>query len=200
MLKGIDAIAEANPDVPPVGDVPDGPSGAPRKAKPGANGYVPDIVVLLTDGANNRGIEPLDAVPYAVERRRPRVHDRLRDREPRRRSRARATSSAATASTPTGSAGRRLRRGRFGGGGFGGGGGGFRRGADIPTLQAVAKRTGGTYHGAEDADQLREVFADLPKEVATQKERSEITWIFAAVAGLLAVAAIAASMRWSTYP
>ena len=30
---------------------------------------MPDIVVLLTDGANNRGIEPLDAVPYAVERR-----------------------------------------------------------------------------------------------------------------------------------
>ena len=25
--------------------------------------------MLLTDGANNRGIEPLDAVPYAVERR-----------------------------------------------------------------------------------------------------------------------------------
>ena len=38
-------------------------------ASPPANGFVPDIVVLLTDGANNRGIEPLDAVPYAVERR-----------------------------------------------------------------------------------------------------------------------------------
>ena len=36
---------------------------------PPANGFVPDIIVLLTDGANNRGIEPLDAVPYAVERR-----------------------------------------------------------------------------------------------------------------------------------
>ena len=68
MLKGLDAIAEANPDVPPVGDAPETGS-APAEAKPGANGYVPDIVVLLTDGANNRGIEPLDAVPYAVERR-----------------------------------------------------------------------------------------------------------------------------------
>ena len=64
----------------------------------------------------------------------------------------------------------------------------------------VAKRTGGTYHGAEDAGQLREVFAELPRDVATQQERSEITWIFAAVAGLLAGAAIAASMRWSAYP
>ena len=70
----------------------------------------------------------------------------------------------------------------------------------MPTLQAVAKQTGGTYHGAEDADQLRKVFADLPKDVATQKKRTEITWIFAALGALLAAAAIAASMRWSPYP
>lgn len=54
-----------------------------------------------------------------------------------------------------------------GGGGFGGGGG-FRRFlvADIPTLTAIAEQTGGTYHGAEDADQLNRVFSDLLKEVA----------------------------------
>ncbi|MGZ8700866.1 MAG: VWA domain-containing protein, partial [Gaiellaceae bacterium] len=51
MLKGIDAIAEANPQVAPVGDAPEPASAA---TEPGANGYVPDIVVLLTDGANNR--------------------------------------------------------------------------------------------------------------------------------------------------
>ena len=74
------------------------------------------------------------------------------------------------------------------GGGFGGGGsagsGGFRRGADVPTLQAVARQTGGTYHGAADADQLRKVFADLPRDVATQKQQSEITWILAALGAL----------------
>ena len=68
MLKGLDAIAEVNPGVRPVGDAPE-TEPAPAGAKPGTNGFVPDIVVLLTDGANNRGIEPLDAVPYAVERR-----------------------------------------------------------------------------------------------------------------------------------
>lgn len=70
----------------------------------------------------------------------------------------------------------------------------------MPTLQEVATRTGGTYHGAENADQLRDVFADLPKDVATQKQEIEITWIFAALGALLAVGAMAASMRWSAYP
>jgi Ca-activated chloride channel family protein len=70
----------------------------------------------------------------------------------------------------------------------------------VPTLQAVARRTGGTYHGAEDADQLRKVFADLPRDIATQKKRTEITWLFAALGALLAAGAIGASMRWSPYP
>ena len=71
MLKGLDAIAEANPNVAPVGDAPETepPASGSTPSSPPVNGFVPDIVVLLTDGANNRGIEPLDAVPYAVERR-----------------------------------------------------------------------------------------------------------------------------------
>ena len=56
------------------------------------------------------------------------------------------------------------------------------------------------YHGAKDADQLQEVFADLPKDFATQRERTEITWMLAAFGALLAAAAVAASMRWSPYP
>jgi Ca-activated chloride channel homolog len=190
MLKGLDAIAEVNPTVTPVGDVPERPSAAGR-AKPGANGYVADVVVLLTDGASNRGIEPLDAVPYAVERG-VRVYTIGFGTE----------NPAPFACTSEQLGGYGLNPYGFQGGGFRGGGfrGGFRRGADIPTLQAVAKRTGGNYHGAADADELRKVFAELPREVATQKERTEITWIFAAVAGILAAAALAASMRWSAYP
>ena len=83
-------------------------------------------------------------------------------------------------------------------GGFGG-----RRGflvADEPTLKEVAKQTGGTYHGAKDADQLSKVFAQLPKEVATQKQPTEITWMLAALGALLAAGAVGASMRWSPYP
>ena len=35
--------------------------------------------------------------------------------------------------------------------------------ADAPTLMEVAEQTGGSFHAAEDADQLREVFAELPR-------------------------------------
>ena len=99
--------------------------------------------------------------------------------------------------------------GRFGGSGLNGFGGGFGAGgfggasplrADYATLQEVADRTGGLAYKAEDADQLRKVFADLPKDVALQKERREITVWFAALGAILAAAAIAASIRWSPYP
>ncbi len=188
-LKGLDAIAEVNPSVAPVGDAPD-TEPAPATTEPGADGYVPDIIVLLTDGANTRGIEPLEAVPYAVERR-VRVYPIGFG----------TTNPSQPVCTREQLGGRVFEPGRFGGG-FGGGGGGFRRFlvADEPTLRAVAEQTGGTYHSAENADQLQEVFADLPNDVATQRQPTEITWMFAAFGALLAGAAVAASMRWSPFP
>jgi Ca-activated chloride channel family protein len=197
MLKSLDAIAEANPAVAPVGDAAE-TDAPPARAQPGANGYLPDIVVLLTDGASNRGIEPLNAVPYAVERG-VRVYTiGFGTENPMGRSCSRKQLGGRVFEPPGFGGG-----GGFGGrGGFGGGGwgGGFRRGADIPTLQAVAKQTGGTYHGAQDADQLREVFSGLTEDVATQKRPTEITWIVAALGALLAAGAIAASIRWSPFP
>lgn len=191
MLKGIDAIAEANPGVSPVGDATETGS-APAQAKPGATGYVPDIVVLLTDGRSNRGIEPLDAVPYAVERRIRVYTIGFGTQDP-----------APLVCTRAQLGGQVFDSNRFGGGGGGGGFGGGGRGgrsADVPTLQAVAAQTGATYHGAKDADQLRQVFSDLPKNVAKQRRPVEVTWIIAAFGALLAAAAVAASIRWSPYP
>ena len=117
MLKGLDAIAEVNPRR-RAGRAtrPSRPASAP----PGANGYVPDIVVLLTDGANTRGIEPLDAVPVRGRAPRAGLHDRLRHDEP-------AAAPVVLACNSSGGEG-------FGSGGFGGGwvrrrwrfGGGFR--------------------------------------------------------------------------
>jgi Ca-activated chloride channel family protein len=194
MLKGIDAIAEVNPAVPPVGDVyalddaplPEPPSG--EQTPPAEGEYVPDIIVLLTDGRNTRGIEPLDAVPHVVERR-VRVYTI-----------GFGTDQPADLACTREQLGGRAFGGGFGGGaGFGGFGGGFRV-ADTPTLMAVAEQTGGTYHGAEDAEQLGEVFEELPKDVATQKQETEVTWMFAAFGALLAAGAAAASMRWSPFP
>ncbi|HWI03636.1 MAG TPA: hypothetical protein VNT52_07410, partial [Acidimicrobiales bacterium] len=94
---------------------------------------------------------------------------------------------------------------RFGGGGVGGGfggGGGVRSPllVDNDTLQGVAEQTGGTAYKAEDAAQLRKVFADLPKDVTVQKRPREVTAPFVALGALLAAVAVGASIRWSAYP
>ena len=40
----------------------------------------------------------------------------------------------------------------------------------------------------------------LPRQVATQRRRMEITWILAAIGALFAAGAVVAAMRWSPYP
>ncbi len=198
MLKSLDAIAGVNEAVTPVGDIlfgGDAPVIAP--AAPGEEAdFVPDIVVLLTDGANNRGIEPLDAVPYAVERR-VRVYTI-----------GFGTTDPAMLSCTAEQLGIDGEDGFGFGGGFGGqGGGGFGFGggrsplrADLPTLKEVAERTGGQAYAAADASQLQKVFADLPRDVTVQKSRQEITAWFAAFGALLVALAIGASIRWSPFP
>ena len=198
MLESLNAIAEIDSQVSPVGDVPEEAS-PPVAGTPGAHGYVPDIVVLLTDGSNNRGIAPLAAAPYAVARgvRVYTIGFGTTNPQPFNCTRAQLGGEAFAGF------GRGPGGGGFGGGGFGRGfGGGFRGrlSADVPTLEAVAARTGATYHGAKNADQLRSVFAKLPKQVATERQRHEITWIFAAIGAALAAAALGASIRWSPYP
>ncbi len=212
MLKALDAIAEVNPAVQPVGNAgpaggaaPGGPGAggagaggaADAATKPGTGGYVSDIVVLLTDGANTQGIGPLDAVPYAVARR-VRVYTIGFG----------TTEPAPLVCTPQ-QLGGDTGQGGFGFGfGGGGGGGGFGGGfggrsplvADLPTLQQVAQRTGGVGYTAQDASQLDKVFAGLPKDVTVQKQRHEITATFVAIGALLALITIAASIRWSPYP
>ena len=212
MLKSLDALSTVNTDVKPVGDVPtpfdssgndffnpfggDVPDTTPttETAPPGQHGYVPDIVVLLTDGANNRGIAPLDAVPYAVDRR-VRFY----------------TIGFGTAQiAPLGCTSAQLGgdEGAFGGA-FGPGGAGGPsfaiRGrsplrADLPTLKEVSDRTGGKAYTAEDAGQLQKVFSGLPRDVTVSKQKHEITVTFAVIGALLALAAVAASIRWSPYP
>ncbi len=88
ILQSLDAISEVDPQVQPIGSAvlnaaaaPFAPSGGPGSVssaahggrgagtKPPQRGYVPDVIVLLTDGQNNRGITPIQAAPYAVARR-----------------------------------------------------------------------------------------------------------------------------------
>lgn len=212
MLKSLDAISEVNSDVKPVGDavvsgaaageagVP-GQDPPPAAAAPGTGGFVPDIVVLLTDGANTRGIAPLDAVPYAVDRRVRIYTIAFGTTQP---------AALSCSAQQLGGGGARFGGGGFGGGGFGGGGGGFGGGgfgggasplrADSATLKKVADATGGMAYSAQDASQLHKVFDNLPKDVTVQKRRHEITATFVAFGAVLAAAAIGASIRWGAYP
>lgn len=71
---------------------------------------------------------------------------------------------------------------------------------DEPTLQGVADITGGSYYRAEDAEQLFEVFVNLPTEIVLQKERLEISVVFSILGAILATSAVALSLLWHRFP
>lgn len=186
ILEAIDAIAEIDDTIAPserYGNeavefvpVPDG-------------AYAPSIIVLLTDGASNSGVEPLQAAQQAVDRG-IRVY---------------------TIGFGTAQGGPMLCGNRdslsdpfnnsfgFGGsGGSGGGGGGrFRRGIDEETLQQVADMTGGTYYAPESANELIEVFRSLPTSLIMRHETTEVSFIFTALGSLFAIAAMGLSLLWN---
>jgi Ca-activated chloride channel family protein len=205
ILTAIDAIAEIDPDVPPsdpvevTGDVDLG--GAPPMTPPTptttgpASGDppvraepVPEIIVLLTDGANTRGVTPAQAAEQAATRG------------------VRVYPIGFGTTNPTTLACSREQYGGFEprqNFGFGppGGGGRVTRNflvVDEPALREVAETTGGEYFGATDAAALSKVLADLPKHVTTQQQDVDLSAGFAALAALLLAAGLVLSIRWST--
>jgi Ca-activated chloride channel family protein len=176
ILEAIDAIAAIDPNVAPsVADESVGiePTPVPKGA------YAPSIVVLLTDGVATTGPEPVEAAQQALDRG-VRVY---------------------TIGFGTEQGGQFS--GGFGGAGFGGGGGfgrAFRRGIDEETLKQVADLTGGTYYTAESADELQEVFQNLPTSLITKHETTEISVAFTAVGALLAALAVGLALRWNPLP
>ena len=197
ILKSIDAIAAINDAVAPSGvnlraGLPaDATDAAGRPTEPGEQLFQPDIIVLLTDGANSRGPLPMDAAQQAVDRgvRIYTIGFGTDDPGEMVCSRAQLGSDV------------------FNGGGFpgggnfdrGGGGGGFRRFVvlDEETLRGVAEMTGGAYFQAENADQLLDIFLNLPTHVVLQKELREISVLFSLLGALLAASAVMLSLLWN---
>src|SRR3954454_4688075 len=158
ILKSVDAIAEINPAVRPSDPGSAGPESPGSSAAPGAapgpatpprppGSYAPEIVVLLTDGANTTGIEPVPAAEIAAERG-VRVY-------PIGFGTQNPTSMVCTAQQAGG-------QGfcSFGGAAPSGGARGRSRSfltADEPTLREVADVTGGEYFSAGDSDRLQDV-------------------------------------------
>jgi Ca-activated chloride channel family protein len=183
ILESLDAIAEIDGSVAPVTSSTSAevePTPVPRGA------YAPSIIVLLTDGASNRGPRPVEAAEQAVDRG-VRVY----------------TIGFGTAE----GGGLDCRgAGAFGGGsgsGFGGGfgsgfggGGRFRRGIDEETLRTIADMTGGSYYAPESADELNEVFESLPTYLITRHETTEVSVAFVAAGALLAAFAMLLSLLW----
>jgi Ca-activated chloride channel family protein len=199
-LRSIDAIAEINDAVALSGvdlsSVSDGSSSD-------VGFYQPDIIVVLTDGANSRGPLPLDAAQQAADRLVRIYTIGFGSTEPEQMV---CTPQQLGSDSFSGSSG----GGGFSGGGFrdennGGGSGGFggyRRFLllDEPTLQGMADLTGGTYYRAEDAEQLYDVFVNLPNEIVLQKEKQEISVFFAMFGAFFIICAIAFSWAWRRFP
>jgi Ca-activated chloride channel family protein len=186
ILTAIDAIAQINPDVAPTGvELP----------APGANtvqDFQPDTIVVLTDGANTQGVDPVTAAKQAAARRL-RIYTIGFG----------TTQPAPFVCNPDQISGNSA----FGGGfgpqrGFGGGGfGGGRRNQEIDeaTLTQVASITGGKYFRAQDAKALTGVLLNLPKSIVLQHKKSEITAWFALTGALLVLVAVGLSQWWSRY-
>jgi Ca-activated chloride channel family protein len=195
ILKSVDAIAQIDPnvqpsDVSPYADQP-GTSTPPAPATPAKPVSVaPEIVVLLTDGANTAGISPVDAAKIAAARG-VRVY-------PIGFGTANPTTLVCTAQQLGGTRFDNFRPG------FGGGAGPGRRGnflqADQETLKQVASTTGGTFFAAEGADQLQGVLADLPRHVEVQHRNVEVSVALVALAVTLVLLSGWAAVRWSAFP
>ena len=67
---------------------------------------------------------------------------------------------------------------------------------DEETLKAIADITGAEYFHASTADELARIYGRLGSRLVLQKERTEITVLFAAAAALLIAAAAALSLAW----
>jgi Ca-activated chloride channel family protein len=206
ILQSLDAIAEIDKNVAP--SMRDNSTGVkPTPVPQGA--YVPDIIILLSDGASNAGPLPLEAAQQAADRgvriytigfgtangsSFPECPQQLLGNEPfgGQQFGGRQFGSPPSGGDPFGGGG------FYGGGGFGGGG--FRRGIDEATLKQIAVVTGGEYHSAESAHELQNVFQSLPTYLITKHEIMEISVVFTALGVLLAASAILLAMVWNPLP
>ena len=178
ILSSLDSIAQVDPSV--------APTGATVKRNLGA-GYADDVIVVLTDGSNNRGVAPPVAAGEAAARG------------------VRVFTIGYGTDTPAALSCSDTQFGGFGGGGggFSGGGGGAGSAggnpfdADYAALMQISKSTGGTFYRAQDASQLSSALARLPAAFTIVHKHVDIAAAFAALGGLLIVVAVGLSLWWN---
>src|SRR6185437_14521274 len=170
ILTSLDAIAQVDPTV--------APTGATVKRNADA-GFADDVIVVLTDGSNNRGVDPPVAAKEAAARG------------------VRVYTIGYGTDNPATLACSSSQFGGFGGGGGGGGAGGNPFDADYGALQQISKATGGSFYRAQDANQLSAALDKLPAAFTVVHKHEDIAPAFAALGGLLVAVAVALSLWWN---
>lgn len=175
ILTSLDAIALTDRDgpAPNVNTDPDAERELLLQPVPGGT-YIPAIVVLLTDGQNRNGIDPMVASQMAAERG-VRVY----------------------------TVGIGTRDGGIIPGGFGGGAtfgnNGFRQELDEDALRAIADETGGEYFYAANSTDLEKIYDNLGLNLVLKLEKVELTVWLTAAATIFLLGAVALSILWSTF-
>jgi Ca-activated chloride channel family protein len=194
ILTSIDAIADVNPSVPPTGvAAPDG-GDSPGGPTPGANpdgassgDYEPDTIVVLTDGRNTHGVDPVTAAGEAAARHLRVYTIGFGTSQP--------SPMVCDRDQISGSAPFRGDTSAFGPpGGYGGRG---YQVIDKETLTEVAEKTGGKYFEAENAKALSDVLLDLPASISLQRQNVELTFWFALAGAVLVLVGVGLSQWWN---
>ena len=183
ILRSLDAIAEVDERIPKSVPIDNLATYSPEHATPletPRDGYVPHIIVLLTDGASNSGPHPLLAAQQAAERG-VRIY----------------TIGFGTTKSAVMDCGNTLADETYLSPGLERpGSGGFGAEPDEATLRQIAKMTGGEFYSATSAAELQFVFQDLHEFVAESNQTIEISVFFTALSVLMVVAAFVLSLFW----
>lgn len=193
IVRSIDAISRVNENVPSLEVYP---SLDENYVSPAVSGlFQPDIVVLLTDGSSNHGADPLVAAQAAL------------DRGIRVYTIGFGTQEDATFVCTQAQLGGIGYASAFGGSGTlveSGAGSApddaFRIALDEETLRSVATLTEGEYYFAESAEELLDVFAEVPSHLDTINALTEVSAIFTGFGAVLLAAAFLVSQRWHPLP
>jgi Ca-activated chloride channel family protein len=169
ILTSLDAIAQVDPSVAPTGA---------RAAR--ARSYAHDVIVVLTDGSNNVGVNPQTAARQAATRG------------------VRVFTIGFGTTNPAPLVCSNSQFGGFGGGGYGGGFGGRNPlVADHDALRQIASITGGRFYRAQNSDQLKAALGNLSGTFTIIREHRDIASWFAGFGGLFIAAALALSLWWN---
>jgi Ca-activated chloride channel family protein len=173
ILTSLDAIALAMHGIPASNHSAE-PATQPTLAPAPSGAFIPAIVILLTDGQNRNGPDPLEAAQTAAESG-VRVYTiGIGSRNP------------VNVPNPFGNP-------------RGFGGGGFRAELDEGALRGIAEITQGEYFYAADARELEKIYSNLGLNATLKLEKLELTAYLSALAALLLLGALGLSLWWGSW-